>query len=63
MPKLETFRCARALCAGNQPMHMIRKSQLDVHEGQTPCAVSQIYPLAFLSGFRLSSSLRLVPLL
>ena len=43
----KTFRCARALIAGTLTMHMIRKGQLVVHEGQASCAASQFYSLAF----------------
>ena len=41
------FRCARALIAGIETMHMIRKGQLDVPEGQASYAASQFYSLAF----------------
>ena len=43
----KTFRCARALIAGIETMHMIRKGQLDVPEGQASSAASQFYSLAF----------------
>ena len=43
----KTFRCARALIAGTLTMHMIRKGQLDVPEGQASSAASQFYSLAF----------------
>ena len=42
-----TFRCARALIAGIETMHMIRKGQLDVPEGHASSAASQFYSLAF----------------
>ena len=47
---LKTFRCARALIAGIagiETMHMIRKGQLNVPEGQPLSAASQFYSLAF----------------
>ena len=43
----KTFRCARALIAGIETMHMIRKGQLDTPEGQALSAASQLYSLAF----------------
>ena len=43
----KTFRCARALIAGTLTMHMIRKGQLNVPEGQASSAASQFYSLAF----------------
>ena len=43
----KTFRCARALIAGIETMHMIRKGQLNVPEGQASSAASQFYSLAF----------------
>ena len=43
----KTFRCARALIAGIETMHMIRKGQLDTPEGQASSAASQFYSLAF----------------
>ena len=43
----KTFRCARALIACIETMHMIRKGQLDVPEGQASSAASQFYSLAF----------------
>ena len=43
----KTFRCARALIAGIETMHMIRKGQLDVPEGQASSAACQFYSLAF----------------
>ena len=42
----KTFRCARALIAGIETMHMIRKGQLDAPEGQASSAASQFYSLA-----------------
>ena len=42
----KTFRCARALIAGTLTMHMIRKGQLNVPEGQASSAASQFYALA-----------------
>ena len=44
---LKTFRCARALIAGIETMHMIRKGQLDGTECQASSAASQFYSLAF----------------
>ena len=43
----KTFRCARALIAGIETMHMIRKGQLDISEGKALSAASQFYSLAF----------------
>ena len=43
----KTFRCARALIAGIETMHMIRKGQLDCPEGQASSAANQFYSLAF----------------
>ena len=43
----KTFRCARALIAGIETMHMIRKGQLNAPEGQASSAASQFYSLAF----------------
>ena len=43
----KTFRCARALIAGIETMHMIRKGPLNVPEGQASSAASQFYSLAF----------------
>ena len=43
----KTFRCARVLIAGIETMHMIRKGQLTVPEGQASSAASQFYSLAF----------------
>ena len=43
----KTFRCACALIAGTLTMHMIRKGQLNVPEGQALSAASQFYLLAF----------------
>ena len=42
----KTFRRARALIAGIETMHMIRKGQLDAPEGQASSAASQFYSLA-----------------
>ena len=42
----KTFRCARALIAGMETMHMIRKGQLDAPEGLASSAASQFYSLA-----------------
>ena len=43
----KTFRCARALIAGIETMHMTRKGQLDNPEGQASSAANQFYSLAF----------------
>ena len=43
----KTFRCARALIAGIETMHMIRKGQFYLAEGQVSSAASQFYSLAF----------------
>ena len=43
----KTFRCARALIAGIETMHTIRKGQLVAHEGQASSAAGQFYSLAF----------------
>jgi len=42
----KTFRCARALIGGIETMHMIRKGQLNVLEGQASSTASQFYSLA-----------------
>jgi len=42
----KTFRCARALTAGIETMHMIRKGQLDGLTDQAPSAAQQFYSLA-----------------
>ena len=44
---LKTFRCARALIAGIETMHMIRKGQFVAPKGQASSAPSQFYSLAF----------------
>ena len=43
----KSFGCARALIAGIETMHMIKKGQLDCPEAQASSAVSQFYSLAF----------------
>jgi putative transposase len=43
----KSFRCARALIAGIELMHMIKKGQLDCAEGQVSPAASRFYSLAF----------------
>jgi len=43
----KTFRCARAIIAGIETMHMIKKGQLDCSKAQTSSAASQFYALAF----------------
>jgi transposase-like protein len=41
------FRCARILIAGIETMHMIRKGQLDCHDGEVLCDADQFNSLAF----------------
>ena len=43
----DTMSAARALIAGIETMHMIRKGQLVAPEGQASSAASQFYSLAF----------------
>ena len=43
----KSFGCARALIAGIETMHMIKKGQLDCPEAQASSAASQFYSLAF----------------
>lgn len=43
----KNFRCARALIAGIETMHMIKKGQLDGLKARTSSAVEQFYSLAF----------------
>jgi putative transposase len=43
----KVFRCARSLIAGIETMHMIRKGQLDGHDGEVLSAADQFYSLAF----------------
>jgi putative transposase len=43
----KVFRCARILIAGIETMHMIRKGQLDDHNGEVLFAADQLYSLAF----------------
>jgi putative transposase len=43
----EVFRCARILITGIETMHMIRKGQLDGHDGEVWSAADQFYSLAF----------------
>ena len=43
----KVFRCARILITGIETMHMIRKGQLDGHDGEVLCAADQFYSLAF----------------
>ena len=44
---LKNFRCARAVIAGIETMHMIKKGQLDRPNAQASTAASQFYSLAF----------------
>jgi len=41
------FRCARALFAGIETMHRIRKGQMDCLEGHASSAAKKFYSLAF----------------
>ena len=41
------FRCARALIAGIETTHMIRKGQMDCLEGHASSAAKKFYSLAF----------------
>jgi len=43
----KVFRCARILITGIETMHMIRKGQLDGHDGEVLSAADQFYSLAF----------------
>ena len=43
----KSFRCARILICGIEPMHMIRKGQLGDIKDQASSAANQFYPLAF----------------
>ena len=43
----KNFRCARALIAGIETMHMIKKNQLDGLKDRTSSAANQFYSLAF----------------
>ena len=43
----KTFRCARALAAGIQTMHMIKKCQLDAINDRASSVANQFYSLAF----------------
>ena len=42
----KVFRCARILIAGIETMHMIRKGQIDCHDGEVLSAADQFYSLA-----------------
>jgi putative transposase len=42
----KVFRCARILITGIETMHMIRKGQLDGHDGEVLSAADQFYSLA-----------------
>jgi putative transposase len=42
----KNLRCARALIAGIEAMHMIKKGQLDCSEDQASSAADQFYSLA-----------------
>jgi hypothetical protein len=41
------FRCARALIAGIESMHMIKKGQLEDFKDRVSSAADQFYSLAF----------------
>ena len=43
----QNFRCARALLAGIETMHMIKKGQLDGFKDQASSSADQFYSLAF----------------
>src|SRR5450631_861493 len=43
----KSFRCARALIAGIETMHMIKKGQFDAIKDQVSSAANQFYSLAF----------------
>ena len=43
----KNFRCARALIAGIETMHMIKKGQLDAIKDRASSAANQSYTLAF----------------
>jgi hypothetical protein len=47
MLAFKVFRCARILIAGIETMHMIRKAQIDCHDGEVSSAADQFYSLAF----------------
>jgi len=43
----KSFRSARALIAGIETMHMLKKGQMDYLEGQASSAAAQFYSLTF----------------
>jgi transposase-like protein len=43
----KSLRCARALIAGIETMHMIRKGQMVCLQGQASSAAAKFYSLAF----------------
>jgi putative transposase len=43
----KVFRCAHILISGIETMHMIRKRQLECHDGEVLFAADQFYSLAF----------------
>jgi len=43
----KNFRCARALIAGIETLHMIMKGQLDAFKDRASSAADQFYSLAF----------------
>ena len=43
----KNFRCARALIAGIETVHMIKKGQLDAIKDRASSAANQFYSLAF----------------
>ena len=47
MLEFKNFRCARALIAGIETMHMIKKWQLDAIKDQVSSAANNFYSLAF----------------
>ena len=47
MPKLKSFRCARAIIADIETMHMTKKEQLHFAKDRTSPAGDRFYSLAF----------------
>lgn len=46
MRGFKTFRCAHALIAGTETIHVIRKGELAAHKDQASSAAAQFYSLA-----------------
>ena len=59
----KSFRCARILICGIEPMHMIRKGQLRDIKEQASYAANPFYSLAFLIATGLAALLGLIALL